>query len=269
MALVALASAGATAADAPRAVLSVCADPTDLPFSDEKGEGFENRIAEVLAADLHADLHYTFVQERRSFFRKTLFSSACDVVISVPAALPDSLPNMIVTRPYYNASYVAVTRTADRNGFAGFDDPWLKDAKIGLQMITAEGANPPPAISLGQRGASWNIHGFLPWGGDDDLAPQRRIIDAVASRDIDVAFVWGPIGAYFARMHGGALSVKPIAGDPALPWLLYRYPMALAVRKDSVALRDRLQQALDLHHEAVVDILNRYGLSAAQVAHGQ
>lgn len=101
--LATMAASPACAADKP--VLAICADPTNLPYSNEKQEGFENRIANVLAADFQADLRYTWNQERRSFFRRTLFAGACDIVISVPAMLPAALPKLTVTKPSTDPKY--------------------------------------------------------------------------------------------------------------------------------------------------------------------
>lgn len=262
MAWVAAASP-ARAADRP--VLAVCADPSNLPYSNEKQEGFENRIASLLAADFHADLRYTWNQERRSFFRRTLFAGACDVVISVPAMLPTAMPKLAVTKPYFASSYVAVTRTGDTRRFTSFDDPWLRDANIGLQLIGIDGANTPPAMALTRRGINQHITGFRMWADDSVANPQGRIIEAVADGSIDVALVWGPFAGYFAKAHGAGLRIASVTTDTKYPDQIYVFPMAMGVRSADTALRDRLQSAIDRHATEIAAILHDFGVPAIPV----
>ncbi len=257
-----VASAGRAAA---KPVLAVCADPTNLPYSSETQQGFENRIAAIVAADFQADLRYTWNQERRSFFRRTLFAGACDVVISVPAMLPGAMPSLITTKPYFASTYVAVTRSADPRQFASFDDDWLRSARIGLQMIGIDGANTPPAAALTRRGLNQHITGFSMWADDGVANPQARIIDAVADGSIDVALVWGPFAGYFARRQAAALRIVPVTMDFKNPSLIFTFPMAMAVRKADVALRDRLQGALDRHATEIAAVLHEYGVPMVPV----
>jgi len=261
-AAVTAAAAAATAADAAvpaetadaSATLAVCADPGNLPYSSSKLDGFENRIASLLAADLHRTLRYAWAPQRRNFFSRTLLAGACDVVISVPASVPASLPAIATTRPWFTSTYVAVTRAADNRHFAGFDDEWLKSARIGLQLITGGDANPPPAMALSRRGVTNNITGFSPWDSAED-APQEKIVDAVANKSIDVAMVWGPFGGYFAKPYGNALKLEAVTQDPGWPGLAFTFPMAAAVRKEDTALKDTLQAAFDRNAAKIAAIL--------------
>jgi mxaJ protein len=239
----------------------VCADPANLPYSNAHEEGFENRIANVLAADLNAPLQYFWFAEHRSFFRRTLLDGMCDVVISVPAGLP----MVAATRPYFASSYVAVTRSSDERSFTSFDDAWLSDARIGLQLVGAEGATTPPALALARRGLNRHITGYAMWSSQDVANPQGMIVDAVARGEIDLALVWGPFAGYFSRPYGDRLRLQPIAADPESPGLTFVFPMALGVRKSDTVLRDRLQAALDRHASEIDAILNDYGVPALPV----
>ena len=107
--LCSVALAACSAADASQPVLRVCSDPNNLPFSNEKGEGFENAVARLVANDLGAKLEYTWFPQRRGFIRNTLKAQRCDLVIGVPAGYELVAP----TRPYYRSTYVFVSR-ADR-----------------------------------------------------------------------------------------------------------------------------------------------------------
>ncbi|MEJ0046820.1 MAG: hypothetical protein WDN04_12430 [Rhodospirillales bacterium] len=136
-----LAAGAMPARGATKPVLSVCADPNNLPYSNEQRQGFENRIAALVARDMQAELSYFWFAEHRSFFRRTVLDRLCDVVVSVPAGLPI----LATTKPFFTSSYVAVTRRADPHHFVSFDDAWLREARIGLQLVGAEGATTPPA----------------------------------------------------------------------------------------------------------------------------
>src|SRR5436853_4098391 len=116
------AGGGARRAAAPGRTLRVCADPNHLPFSNERGEGFENKIAELLAEDLHEKLEYTWWAQRRGFIRNTLKAGACDVVVGVPA----SFELAATTAPYYRSSYVFVYRKDKKLSVNSFDDPALR-----------------------------------------------------------------------------------------------------------------------------------------------
>ncbi len=256
IAVLAVALWAAAADAAPKPALVVCADPSNLPYSDARRNGFENRIARLLAADLHETLRYVWSVQRRSFFRRTLLAGRCDVVISVPA----SLGIVETTRPYFTSSYVFVTRRGGRFNVASFDDPLLATARIGLQLLGAEGANPPPAIALASRGVTARIAGFPMWAGEGVANPQGKIIDAVADGRIDVAIVWGPFAGYFAKPYGDALRIVPITADPKMPDLPFMYAMAVGVRKADTALRDSLQAALDRRQPEIAAILRDYGV---------
>ena len=260
-ALAAVAPAGAAGRPAPKPVLSVCADPANLPYSDEKQEGFENRIASLLADDMGAELHYFWFPEHRTFIRKTLLDGQCDLVISVPSGLP----MVATTEPYFASTYVAVTRAKDGHRLTSFDDPWLKDARVGLQLVGKEGMTTPVAMALARRSLNQHIVTFAMWTDAGDPAPQSKIVDAVADGSIDVALVWGPFGGYFAKAHGAALRVDPVAADPQAQDLMFVFPMAVAVRKTDTALRDRLQAALNRHKREIAAILADYGIPTVPV----
>lgn len=240
----------------PRKALIVCADPSNLPYSNKAREGFENKLADVLAADLQVGVDYFWFVGHKSFMRRTLLDGVCDVVISAPSGLPGT----VTTRPYFTSSYFALTRANDPRRFLSFDDPWLKEAKIGLQLVGNEGATTPPALSLAMRGANEHITGFPMWADESDPSPQGRIVDAVAEGAVDIAFVWGPFAGHFAKKYGVALRLDPIMSDPARPELTFVFPMAVAVRKSETAFRDRIQEALDRHAPEISEILRNAGV---------
>jgi mxaJ protein len=232
-------------------ILRVCADPNNLPFSNEREEGFENRIVRLIAAELGADVQYTWWAQRRGFIRNTLNAGACDVVAGVPADYELTL----TTRPYYRSSYVAVSqRDLD---LVSFDDPALRRLRIGVQMIGDDFANTPPAHALGRRGIVENVVGYLVYGNYAEANPSARVVRAVASGEIDLALVWGPLAGYFAALENPPLAVTPLpaSADDGLPM---EFAIAMGVRRQDRALRDRLDAILGLRQSDIDRILAEY-----------
>ncbi len=220
--------------DDSRPHLRVCADPGNLPFSNRLGQGFENRLAQMLADDLGAVLDNTWWPQRVGFIRNTLDAGSCDVVIGYPA----SADNVLTTSPYYRSTYVFVTRRSRALRLAGLDDERLRRLRIGVQLIGDDGANAPPAHALSRRGIVANLVGFPVYA--DAGRPSSAIIDAVAAGRIDVATVWGPTAGYFASRQAEPLAVTPITPlvDGALP---ETFDISMAVRRGDRTRRDLLE----------------------------
>lgn len=262
--LLALAAAPAGAAEDGAGRLRVCSDPDNMPFSNRAGEGFENRIAAVVAADLGLALDYTWDAQYRGFLRRTLGERDCDVVIGWPV----DAGRVWTTRPYYRSSYVIVTRTGEAPP-ASFDDPALAERSIGLQVLGLEGANSAPAMALAARGLGATVVGFPVWGGGDDPEPQRRMMEAVADRRIDLAVVWGPTAGWFGKPLADRLTLTPVLADPPNPALRFSFEMAMAVRRSDRALVARLQGALDRHRDEIRRILDDYAVPIVDTRDGR
>jgi mxaJ protein len=235
--------------------LRVCADPNNMPFSNRRGEGFENRIADLVARDLDARVAYTWWAQRRGFIRNTLNASTCDVVIGVPA----SFELTAVTSPYYRSSYVFVSRK-DRNlGLTSLDDPLLRSLKIGVQLVGDDGANTPPVHALDRRGIS-NLKGYLVYGDYSRENPTAAIVDAVARGEVDVAIVWGPIAAWFARSEKTELEIVPVLPQIDPPFMPLVFDMAMGVRRQDTALRVQLDSIIDRRSGEIAAILDEYSV---------
>jgi mxaJ protein len=243
-------------ANAATRTLRVCADPNNLPFSNDKGEGFENKIAELAARDMGAKVEYTWWAQRRGFIRNTLNASLCDVVIGVPA----SFDLTAVTNPYYRSSYVFVTRR-DRNlHIRSYDDPVLRKLRIGVQLVGDDGANTPPVHSLGQRGIRGNLKGYLVYGDYRQPNPPARIIDGVTKGEVDVAIVWGPLAGYFAARQSVKLDITPVFPQVDLPFMPQVFDVSMGVRRQDKALRDTLDAILEREKGAIGSILDSYNV---------
>jgi len=227
-ALVAIAAAGAAAE--PVRDLRVCADPNNLPFSNERLEGFENKIAEVIAKDLNASVRYTWISQRGGFIRKTLKAGNCDVIMGVPSGYD----LVLATKPYYSSSYVFVYAKNKNLELRSFDDPVLRKVRIGIQGFGGDGAS-PAAIALGNRGIMDKIVGFTILDSAEN--PSGKIIDAVSAGEIDVAIVWVPFAGFFARKQPVELEVVPVSSSLARPdrsSLRFRYIDGGAARRRRV-----------------------------------
>jgi mxaJ protein len=236
--------------------LRVCADPNNLPFSNERGEGFENRIAELLAREMGAKVRYTWWAQRRGFIRNTLSAGKCDLVTGVPAGYEMLLP----TRPYYRSTYVFVTRKDAPFRVSSFDDPRLRRLKVGVQLVGDDYANPPPAEALGRRGIVDNVRGYTLYGDYSRPNPPARILDALARGEIDVAIVWGPLAGYFARREPVPLAVVPAAEQEDGPDLPLAFSIAMGVRRGDGAMKREVEGILTRRRGEVEAILDEYGV---------
>ena len=236
-------------------VLRVAADPNNLPFSNERGEGFENKIAELIARELHCKLEYQWRAQRRGFFRETLKNGDADLVLGVPTHFDMAL----TTAPYYRSSYVFVTRAERQIHVASLDDPQLRKLKIGVQLIGNDGVDTPPAHALARRGIVENVRGFTLYGDYARQNPPAQIIEAVANGDVDVAIVWGPLAGFFAKQSPIPLAVTPVTPqrDGALT---FAFDVSLGVRKTERELKDQLDKFLTERREEIDRILDDYNV---------
>lgn len=242
--------------------LRVCADPNNLPFSNRSGQGFENRIVGLLASELGATVRYTWWAQRRGNVRETLNAGLCDLIPGVGAGLE----MLATTHPYYNSTYVAVTR-ADRNlAIGSFDDPRLRSMRIGVQMIGDDFSNTPPAHALARRGLIDNVRGYMVYGDYAQAAPQAPIIDAVASGAVDVAFVWGPVAGYFAGRERVPLRVTPLPPEDRLAGLPMAFGVAMGVRRSDPDLKREIEQALGRHRADIDRLLAQYRVPTVATA---
>ena len=235
-------------------IIRVCADPDNMPLSNQKGEGFEQKIAELIARDWKSKIEYAWWPVRRGFFSRALNGRYCDIAIEAPSGLDMAG----VTKPYFRSGYVFVTRK-DRNlDMKSLADPRLKKLKIGVNILNSDAENTPPAMALSRYGVVGNLTGYYTFY-TDSVRPED-IINAVAKKDIDVAIVWGPLAGYFARNAAAPLVLQPLPERDSLSDFPFRFNIAMGVRRRDKELRDSLESFLQRRAPEIQSILKQYGI---------
>jgi quinoprotein dehydrogenase-associated probable ABC transporter substrate-binding protein len=230
-------------------VLRVCADPRNLPFSNEAGEGFENRLAEMLAQKLGKSLAYTYYPGATGFVRNTLNAHKCDVIMGYPQGDDFVQP----TNPYYRTAYVLIARRdAGLDGIESLEDPRLRGKKIGIIAGT------PPATNLAVNGLLPSIHSYpLVIDTRFDSSTDRMFKD-LQGGSIDVALLWGPIGGYFAKQSKLDLDVVPLVKEKSGPRMAYR--IGMGVRHSDQNWKRELNRFISENKAAIDRILVTYGV---------
>jgi quinoprotein dehydrogenase-associated probable ABC transporter substrate-binding protein len=247
---------GAPVATEPVSPLKVCADPYNLPASNDKFEGFENKIASLVARELGTTVSYVWWGQRRGFVRNTMNATLkegrCEVMIGVP----QGYDLVRTTKPYYRSTYVFVYPKAKGWRLNSLDDPLLKTAKIGVHLLGEDYSNPPPVHALATRGVVSNVVGFDTFYSDQN--PPNRIIDALASGKIDVAIVWGPAVSNFVVHQKVPMEMVAVpSGKTDLP---FAFDISMGVRPGNEALRMQLEGVIDRKRAEITQILKDYGV---------
>lgn len=230
--------------------LRVCADPNNLPYSNQRGEGFENRIAEILVGELGGQLSYFWLPPHHSLARDvdSLQTGACDLLMGVY----DGQDPFLTTLAYYQSSYVFVYPESSTLKIESLDNPILRTLRIAIQ---APGS--PPDIALANRGLTNNVHHY-----PTDLSqanPLKPIFEALANGDVDLAIVWGPVAGYFAQLQSKGLRLVPVTPEfePGL-FVSMVYSIAIGVRAKDESLRNLLNRALVRRWEEIQTVLQQY-----------
>jgi quinoprotein dehydrogenase-associated probable ABC transporter substrate-binding protein len=243
--------------------LRVCSDPNNLPYSNREQQGFENSIARLIAKDMGMQLSYVWYPQREKFFKKTLNSGLCDVVMGVPQGFDEA----DTTRPYYRSTYVFVSRHERRLlHISSFDDPRLRTLRIGVHILGEQDDSLPPVHALTSRGIVQNLVGYSIFGNLAEKNPAADLIAAVTRNEVDVAIVWGPLAGYFTQHSAVPLDITPIQPDAANPALPLTFDIGLGVREGDTALKKQLDAELLRRHTEIEAILRSYGIPQLHLA---
>jgi quinoprotein dehydrogenase-associated probable ABC transporter substrate-binding protein/PQQ-dependent catabolism-associated CXXCW motif protein len=228
--------------------LRVCADPNNLPYSNEAGEGFENRIAELLARSLDREIAYTWFPQTIGFVRNTLGAQLCDVVIGITTT-SQAMQN---TNPYYRSTYVLLQRADEKQQVSSLHDIALKDLRVGAIMQT------PPLNVLAREGL---LDHLVPYKLTVDTrieSPARDMVEDLAGGEIDVGLLWGPMGGYWAQKQSVPIRIMPLASEAEGERLDFRITMGL--RRGEPGWEETLNTFLAEHKAEIQDILLDYGV---------
>lgn len=235
----------------------VCADPENMPYSNNKQEGFEDKIAEVLAKDLGKKLSFTYAYSRQGFFRNTLGANRCDVVMGTSS----DIDTMRTSKPYYRAGHVYVWRKESNFNITDWSSPDLRKGFIGVVDHS------PATIPMDAHGLIANAR---PYRIQRDLnLPSSFMIDDLAKGDIDIAIAWGPIGGYFAKQSKVPMVVAPIPEYETENAKGKEYwNISVGVRKKDKERMAMIQGALDRNQDKIIKILDDYGIPHVPVVEG-
>jgi quinoprotein dehydrogenase-associated probable ABC transporter substrate-binding protein len=239
-------AASAEAVD--HSALRVCADPNNLPFSNDKGEGYENKIADLLAKDLGVPVQYTYYPDSVGFIRNTLRARKCDIVIGTISG-NDLVQN---TNPYYRSSFSLIYRKDSGIKADSFDDPALQTLQIGVIAGT------PPTTIMAQKGLLANVHSYQLLVDTRFDAPPRDLVNDVAAGKIDVGILWGPIAGYYAKQQSTPLVVVPLkTADNPIP---LDYRITMGVRFNEPDWKRQINDLIRKEQPAITKILLDYGV---------
>jgi quinoprotein dehydrogenase-associated probable ABC transporter substrate-binding protein/PQQ-dependent catabolism-associated CXXCW motif protein len=229
-----------------RSALRVCADPNNLPFSNQKGEGFENEIAELLAERLDLPVRYTWHPQTMGFVRNTLQAYLCDIVMGV-ASTGELVQN---SNPYYRSTYVLAYRTADGERFADLASPAIKDATVGVIAGT------PPANLLMERSLLGQTRSYHLMVDTRFYNPGRDMIADLAAGEIDVALIWGPIAGYWAGKQSEPITLVPLRSDR--PGRRLDFRISMGIRHNEPEWKQQINDLIRELQPEITAILERY-----------
>lgn len=238
--------------------LRVCADPNNLPYSNQQQQGFENALATLVANDLGMSVSYFWYPQRHKFFRNTLQSGACNVVMEVPSGIDVAS----TTTPYYRSTYVFVSRRDRDLRIRSFDDARLKNLKIGVHVTGENDDEIPSTEALLKRGLARNLVGYSIFGTLSEQNPGSDIVRAVEDKNIDVAVVWGPLGGYFAQHSSPASSLEatPVCATAADRQIPLTFEIAMGVRKGDDQLLNKLNSVIARRQSDIRRLLESYAV---------
>ena len=227
----------------------VCADPANLPFSNKAGEGFENKLAELLAAKLELPVQYTWFPQAIGFVRQTLRANRCDVIMGY--AQGHEL--VLNTNHYYVSSYVLVTRAdTELAEIEALSDPRLKGRVIGVV------AGSPPATHMARNGLIGAARPYPLMVDSRHDSTTEKMIEDVVSGETDAAVIWGPIGGYLAQKAEAALTLTPLLKEEGAPRMFYR--VTLGVRQGEIRWKRKLNSLLRRNKAEIDAVLSEYGV---------
>ena len=231
-----------------RTELRVCADPNDLPFSNEKGEGYENKTAELVGRELNLPVRFVFFPQVTGFVRNTLRTRSCDLIMGTVAG--DDIVQ--TTSPYYYSDYVAVWAADKDFTFTGLDDPRLKTMRIGIISAT------PPSDLLVRHDLMARAKPYALMVDTRYESPTHEMVEDIVTGEVDLGLLWGPIAGYYIKRDALKLKLAPIPNEPGAPRMDYH--IAMGVRANEPDWRRQINAVIQKRQAEITAILRDYGV---------
>jgi quinoprotein dehydrogenase-associated probable ABC transporter substrate-binding protein len=231
-----------------RTELRVCADPNDLPFSNDKGEGYENKIAELIGRELKLPVRFVFFPQVIGFVRNTLRARSCDLIMGTVAG--DDVVQ--TTSPYYYSDYVVVWPEGKDFTFTGFDDPRLKTMRIGIISAT------PPSDLLVRHELMARAKPYALMVDTRYESPTHEMVEDIVKGEVDLGLLWGPIAGYYIKRDSLKLKLAPIPNEPGAPRMDYH--IAMGVRANEPDWRRQINAVIQKRQADITAILRDYGV---------
>lgn len=228
--------------------LKVCADPNNLPYTNRQEQGFDNRIAQIIAEELNAQLSYVWYPQGVNMVQRKLREGDCDLILGVG----ESYQGMLSTLAYYQSTFVMVYREGE-----GYDLETLDDEVLRKLRRAAETPGIPPYASLLRRDLSTGTQ-IIESRDLQPTPPISPIVDSVARKEVDVAILWGPIAGYFSKNQPSKLKVVPVLPEFELPSTSMIYAITMIVRPGDDAFRDRLNYVITRRWEQIRGLIEEF-----------
>ncbi len=231
--------------------LRICSDPGNLPFSNRELQGFENKIADLIASAMGMRAAHYWWPAQRGLVRSFLNTGRCDVLIGVPTGYD----RVTFTKPYYRTAYVIAYDNTRDVSITSLDDEALKALKIGVHV------NTPPHGALARRGIMGDQVKAYPLFFDSQYSADNypgRVVEDLLAKKIDVAIIWGPIAGYFVKKHAAPLAMIPLEGREAR--IPFTFKISMGVRKRENELKAKLEAALQQKQPEIQQVLEDYGV---------
>ena len=243
----------------------VCADPNNLPFSDHKREGFENKIAELFAKELGLPVEYTWYPQRFGFLRNTLRARVegggfkCDIVMGVPSPYGQTA----TTRPYYRSTWMMMyVKGKEIDNVKSPQDilklPNLRSLKFGVF-----GGSPAADWVLKYNLMEQMVPYRLQTGAIEDYTGQVIIEDLLPGK-IDVLFIWGPIAGYFAKQHPELALISMQSENEKAKDVVFDFAISMGMRQPDKELKDQINKLIERNQDKINAILTEYGVPIAK-----
>ena len=228
--------------------LRVCADPNNLPYTNDRGQGLDNKLVDLIANQLDAQLVYEWFPQGSTMVQRKLREGDCDLILGVG----ESYQGMLSTLAYYQSSFVFAYRDGENYVVETLDDPVLRNLRL-----ASETAGIPPYQSLVNRNLSQKAL-VIDGRNLNQGVFTSPILEAVAAKEVDVAIMWGPLAGYYNQKLAKPLKIVPVLPEFELPATSMIYAVTMIVRPGDDALRDRLNFVIANNWDRVHELLKEY-----------